>query len=167
MRVPSAATAPFQLDATLWTSVKLYAKQHELSADIVLSAAFAVLLARYSGNYSLQHGVLLSNRNADERGQIVCRVEQILPLKLELTSRARVLDVCHAVNSAIVTGYAQSVPFERLVQEIQTHEEREQDAIVKSLFEFREPRVQSDLAPGDVVYPRPAFRYRACAGCFT
>lgn len=139
---------PFQLDATLWTSVKLYAKQHELKADLVLSAAFAVLLARYSGNYSLQHGVLLSNRDTNGRGEIVCRVEQILPLKLELTSRARVLDVCHAVDSAIVTGTRNLVPFERLVQEIQTHEEREQDAIVKSLFEFREPCIHSDLAPG-------------------
>lgn len=139
---------PFQLDSTLWTSVKLYAKQHELKADLVLSAAFAVLLARYSGNYSLQHGALLSNRDADGRGQIVCRVEQILPLKLELTSRARVLDVCRAVDSAIVTGTRNLVPFERLVQEIQTHEEREQDAIVKSLFEFRESRIQSGLAPG-------------------
>jgi amino acid adenylation domain-containing protein len=138
---------PFQLDATLWTSVKLYAKQHNVKADLLLSAAFAILLARYSGNYSLQHGILLSNRDTDGRRQTVGRVEQILPLRLELTSRARVLDVCRAVDSAIAAGTHNLVPFERLVQEIQTHEEREQDAIVKSLFEFRQPRVHFDLAP--------------------
>ncbi|MDA4636655.1 hypothetical protein NZA98_37160, partial [Escherichia coli] len=48
------------------------------------------------------------------------------------------------------------VPFERLVQEIQTHEEREQDAIVKSLFEFRQPPRHSALAQDHVpaVAPR-------------
>ncbi len=139
---------PFQLAATLWTSIKVYAEQQNLKADLLLSAAFAVLLARYSGTYSLQHGVLLSNRASDISRQTICRTEQILPLKLELTSRARVLDVCHAVASAIATGTHNLVPFERLVQEIQAHEEREQDAIVKSLFEFREPRTQSGLISG-------------------
>ncbi|HMF67019.1 MAG TPA: condensation domain-containing protein, partial [Phyllobacterium sp.] len=135
----------FQLDATLWEAIKLYAMQHKLKADFLLSTAFAILLARYSGNYGLQYGVLLSNRDADGRRQDICRVEQILPLKLELTSRSRILDVCQAASSTVVAGTHNLVPFERLVQEIQTHEEREQDAIVKSLFEFREPRVQSGL----------------------
>ncbi len=135
----------FQLDATLWESIALYAKQHKLQADLVLSAAFAILLARYSGSFGLQYGVLLSNRASDISRQTICRTEQILPLKIELTSRAGVLDVCHAVVSAMATGTPNLVPFERLVQEIQTHEEREQDAIVKSLFEFRESRALSDL----------------------
>ncbi|WP_163317747.1 hypothetical protein, partial [Enterobacter hormaechei] len=68
--------------------------------------------------------------------ETIARSEQILPLKLELTSRTAFLDVCKALASAVATGTEYLVPFERLVQEIQTHEEREQDAIVKSLFEF-------------------------------
>jgi len=136
---------PFQLDAALWDSIKVYTEQHKLKADLLLSAAFAILLARSSGNYDSQHGVLLTNREPGGNRQTISRTEQILPLKLELTSRARVLNVYHSVAGAIATGTHHLVPFERLVQEIQTHEEREQDAIVKSLFEFREPRVQSDL----------------------
>jgi amino acid adenylation domain-containing protein len=136
---------PFHLDATLWDQIKLYAQRYELNEDLVLSAAFAILLARYSGSYDLQHGILLANRETDESRQTVCRTEQILPLKLGLISRARVLDVCHAVTGAVTGSSQHLVPFERLVQEIQTHEEREQDAIVKSLFEYREPRPLSAL----------------------
>lgn len=148
--------ATFQLDAKLWTSIKVYAEQRELKADTLLQAAFAILLARYSGNYGLQLGILVSHRVVDGTRQTISRVEQVLPLKLELTSRAGVVDVYHAVSSAIINGTQNLVPFERLVQEIQTHEEREQDAIVKSLFEFREPRLQSGLvsAKPSILAPR-------------
>ncbi len=137
---------PFELSATVWNSVKTYAGQQKLEAGLLLSAAFAVLLARYSGNYSLQHGVLLTNRCNDHSRQTICRTEQILPLRIELASHFRFLDVCKGVSDAIAAGTRNLVPFERLVQEIQTHEEREQDAIVKSLFEFREPSFPSGLA---------------------
>ncbi|PSH61791.1 non-ribosomal peptide synthetase [Phyllobacterium sophorae] len=137
--------ASFNIDAALWDRIQLYAKQHHLSADMVLSAAYAVLLARYSGTYDLLQGILLSNRQTHKSRQTICRAEQILPLKLQLTSSARVLDICHVLTADIAAGSRHIVPFERLVQEIQTHEEREQDAIVKSLFEYREPHVQSAL----------------------
>ncbi|MHC1551247.1 non-ribosomal peptide synthetase [Phyllobacterium sp. K27] len=140
---------PFQLDAALWNNICVYAKHHGVKADVVLAAAFAVLLGRYSGTHGLQYGVLLTGcHGEDDSRQTLCRTEQILLLKLELTSSMHMHNVCHAVTAAITTGTQHLIPYERLVQEIQTHEEREQDAIVKSLFEFREPRAQSALLSG-------------------
>ncbi len=137
--------ASFALGADLWTSIASYAQLKGFKAEHLLSAAFAVLLARYSGNYALQYGTLLGSGNEIDRSTIA-RTEQILPLKFEFTSRTAFLDVCKALVSSIAAGTDHLVPFERLVQEIQTHEEREQDAIVKSLFEFRQPVLHSALA---------------------
>lgn len=143
---------PFTVAADLWATVESYARSKSLNAEHLLSAAFAILLARYSGTYSLQYGILLGSTSQET----IARSEQILPLKLELTSRAAFLDVCKALASAVVLGTENLVPFERLVQEIQTHEEREQDAIVKSLFEFRQPPRHSAMAQDHVpaVAPR-------------
>ncbi|MBA8879383.1 non-ribosomal peptide synthetase [Phyllobacterium myrsinacearum] len=145
---------PFTVAANLWNRVNTYAQSKGLKAELLLSAAFAILLARYSGTYSLQYGTLLTARNAAEQ-LTIARTEQIIPLKLELTSRAAVLDVCAALISAVAAGADNLVPFERLVQEIQTHEEREQDAIVKSLFEFRHPTSHSVLAGDHAPFVAP------------
>ena len=144
---------PFTLSPVLWADVKCHAAKHDLAPELLLSAAFAVLLARFSGNYSLQYGLLCNNVSGSRS---VCRAEQILPLKYELTSRTRILDVCSAVTTAETAGRANLVPFERLIAEIQTHEEREQDAIVKSLFEFRSQRAQSErlASASDHLAPR-------------
>lgn len=136
----------FQLGAPVWNKVKAHAAQQKLGPDILLEAAFAVVLARYSGGYNLQHGFLFTNRGGDQARKTISRTEQIIPLKIDFSSRSRFIDVCQAVSDAIDTGTRNLVPYERLVQEIQTHEEREQDAIVKSLFEYREPCHLSDLA---------------------
>jgi amino acid adenylation domain-containing protein len=128
----------FELAAPVWTEVQAYAERNGIEPQHVLSAAFATLLARYSGNHELLYGTLLANRGGDGKPQAVSRSEQVLPLRFQVAPRCRVLDVCHAIVSAEAAGKSNLVPFERLVQEIQTHEEREQDAIVKSLLEFRQ-----------------------------
>ncbi|MEK1889883.1 MAG: amino acid adenylation domain-containing protein [Phyllobacterium sp.] len=134
----------FQLEASLWAAVRRHAEAHGLAPRSLLSGAFAALLARYSGTYNLQFGLLHERGNAGANGAAICRGEQIVPLKLELTSAARLLDLARAVASAEAAGTDNLIPYERLIAEIQTHKEREQDAIVKSLFEFRPARAQSD-----------------------
>jgi amino acid adenylation domain-containing protein len=129
------ARSTFSLDAGNWTSVQAFAARHGIVADLVLSAAFSILLARYSGNYELLHGLLLVGRD----GNMVCRSEQVLPLKFGLSPRMTLLEVCQAVSAAREQGKNHLLPFERLVQAIQTHEEREQESVIKSLFEFHEP----------------------------
>ncbi|MGH7005324.1 MAG: condensation domain-containing protein, partial [Alphaproteobacteria bacterium] len=113
----------FQLDAPLWAGMRAFADHHDTTPDLLLSAAFAILLARYSGTYAVQYGVLLSNRETAENRLTVCRSEQILPVKIGLASRARVLDVCRSISAAVQAGTDHPLPFERLVAEIQNHED--------------------------------------------
>jgi amino acid adenylation domain-containing protein len=129
------AQAGFSLGTEDWTSIQVFAEQHGIASELVLSAAFSVLLARYSGNYELLHGLLLS----DNDGSTVCPSEQVLPLMFDLSPRMTLLETCQIIATARDQGKAHLLPFERFVQAIQTHEEREQESVIKSLFEFRKP----------------------------
>ncbi|MCX8280366.1 amino acid adenylation domain-containing protein [Phyllobacterium sp. 0TCS1.6C] len=140
----------FAIDEALWGATKDFARRHALGPDQILMAAFAILLARCGGNYSPLLGTLLAGQTRS-----IARTEQILPLRLELSSRMTILEVCTALRSAVADAIRNIVPFERLIQEIQAHEEREQDAFVKSLFEFRPRPAPSALATDDAA---PAVR---------
>ncbi len=140
----------FSIEPGLWEKLDRHAQQKGYQVERVLHAAFCALLARYSGNYALLTGLLIA-RPQKEHLAIRGRAEQILPLTLSLTSRNSLDDVITAITSVTQEGLARLVPLERITQELVVDEAAAQEAVVKALFEFREPyaipRHATNLAP--------------------
>ncbi|KZS55141.1 amino acid adenylation domain-containing protein [Rhizobium sp. BK591] len=128
----------FSIEPDLWEKLEQHAQQKGYPVERVLHAAFCALLARYSGNYALLTGLLIARPQMEhlaDRG----RAEQVLPLILSLTSRNSLDDVIAAISSATEEGLRRLVPLERITQELVVDEAAAQEAVVKALFEFREP----------------------------
>ncbi|MBB2712782.1 non-ribosomal peptide synthetase (plasmid) [Rhizobium sophoriradicis] len=128
----------FSIEPDLWGTLERHAGHKGVQVDRVLHAAFCALLARYSGNYALLTGLLVArprNEHLASRG----RAEQVLPLVLSLTSRHSLDDVVATISSVTEEGLARLLPLERITQELVVDEAAAQEAVVKALFEFREP----------------------------
>ncbi|MEZ2126401.1 MULTISPECIES: amino acid adenylation domain-containing protein [unclassified Sinorhizobium] len=144
----SRAQHRFSIPSDLWSAVSRHAETRGYAAELVLQAAFCILLARYSGNYALLTGILIA-RNQKAYLSGAGRAEQVLPLVLELRSKQPIDDVMSAIAVATADGIDKIVPLERIAQELVVDEAEAQDAIVKTMFEFREaratPKHASDL----------------------
>ncbi|EJT02437.1 non-ribosomal peptide synthetase [Rhizobium sp. CCGE 510] len=127
----------FAIEPDLWGKLERHAQHKGHQVERVLHAVFCVLLARYSGSYALQTGLLVARphkQHLADRG----RAEQVLPLILSLASRSSLDDVIAAISSATEEGQRRLVPLERITQELVVDEAAAQEAVVKALFEFRE-----------------------------
>ncbi|PDT02547.1 non-ribosomal peptide synthetase [Rhizobium chutanense] len=128
----------FEIGPELWSKLERHAGEKGFQVERVLHAAFSALLARYSGNYALLTGLLVARpgtAHLASRG----RAEQVLPLVLPLASKNSLDEVVAAISMATEEGLARLVPLERITQELVVDEAAAQEAVVKALFEFREP----------------------------
>ncbi|MBX4926230.1 non-ribosomal peptide synthetase [Rhizobium binae] len=128
----------FAIEPELWNKLERHADEKGFQVDRVLHAAFCALLARYSGNYALLTGLLVARPRTEHfasRG----RAEQVLPLVLPLASRHSLDDVVAVISSVTEEGLRRLAPLERITQELVVDEAAAQEAVVKALFEFREP----------------------------
>ncbi|TDT93701.1 amino acid adenylation domain-containing protein [Azorhizobium sp. AG788] len=85
------------------------------SLALFLSAAFGVLLTRYSGQARLKYGVALDAPLGGERREIG-RVADVLPLLLDLSSGLSFKDALGRVAEALEAARSHYVPFETLAQ---------------------------------------------------
>ncbi|HEX2211499.1 MAG TPA: condensation domain-containing protein, partial [Longimicrobium sp.] len=112
-------THSFRLDAELTRRVREACRQQAATLNMVLLAAFAETLRRYSGQDDLVVGTLLGSRSRPELEPIVGMFVNSAALRLRLPADATFRDAVAAAKRAVLdANQHQDLPFEKLVDEL-------------------------------------------------
>jgi hypothetical protein len=94
-------------------------RERNASLFMVVTAAFAALLARYSGARDVVFGTLMANRNQPETEDLVGFFTNTGALRFDLSGRPTVAELIDRGREVALGAYAhQDVPFHRLVEEL-------------------------------------------------
>ncbi|MCA9959897.1 MAG: AMP-binding protein, partial [Anaerolineales bacterium] len=117
---------------------------------MLLLAAFAVLLHRYSQQEQVVIGVPAANRERPELANLVGFVVNTLPLPLHLTGALSFRQVLAQVREGALAAYAhQELPLETLVQAVQPQRAGGQQPLFPVMFAFQDENLVVDPAlPG-------------------
>ncbi|HEU4882250.1 MAG TPA: condensation domain-containing protein, partial [Longimicrobium sp.] len=109
----------FRLDPELTQRVRDASKQQAATLNMVVLAAFAETMRRYSGQDDLVIGTLLGSRSRPELEPIVGMFVNSAALRLRLPAGATFRDAVNAAKRAVLdANQHQDLPFEKLVDEL-------------------------------------------------
>jgi hypothetical protein len=146
----------FELDAGLVVSVQRLAREEGATPFAVLLAAFAVLLARASGQRDLVVGTLTAGRGRPEMESTVGFVADVLPLRLRLVGAQSFREVLRRSRDAAFAGFAhQDVPFDHVLEALRLPRVPNQRPVFQSMLALQNaPRPDFD-APGLTAVAEP------------
>ncbi len=109
----------FSIDSKMGLSLKLLARTLDATPFMVLLAAFAVVLHRYTAQKDVVIGVPIANRNLPEVEDVFGLFVNTLPHRIRINGNPtmRAL-VAHARETSLGAQSHQDVPYERIVEEI-------------------------------------------------
>lgn len=111
------ASEPFAFPPELWKEVAAFAEEHRTTPYMVLVAAFAVVLARWSGERDVVIGSPLAGRTHPELEPLAGFFVNTLPLRVDVPGTAPFAALLAEVKQTCTEAYAhQDVPFGKLVQ---------------------------------------------------
>ena len=110
---------PFALNSDLTAEVQEASREHGVSVFMILYTAFAVLLARYTGQEDLAIGTAIANRHYHELECLIGCFVNTLALRADLSGNPSFVALLERVQQLTLDAYAhQDIPFEQLVGEL-------------------------------------------------
>ena len=106
-------------DSAFHRDLRLFAEQHDTSLFIVLAAAVAVVLGRYTGNRDIALGVPMLGRTDPDLEDVVGMFINMVVLRVDLDGDLRFDELLTRVADASLDLYDhQEVPFEQVVDRV-------------------------------------------------
>ncbi|HEY6010474.1 MAG TPA: condensation domain-containing protein, partial [Nitrospirota bacterium] len=110
-------TAPIRLDQELLRQLRRFCRKTAVTPFLVLLTAWAVTLARLSGQKKLCVGVPLTNRRKEEFKNTMGCFVNILPLALDISDEPTMRETLSRVRKALLQMHRmQEIPYYHLVQ---------------------------------------------------
>ncbi|NKI72835.1 hypothetical protein GN109_25810, partial [Collimonas pratensis] len=107
----------FNISADITAGLYVLGKQNQSTLFMSLTAAFAILLSRYSGQSDICIGTPIANRNRTETEGLIGFFVNTLVLRAQIDSEVNFVDLLRHVQGTTLDAYAhQDVPFEQLVE---------------------------------------------------
>ena len=140
-RVSRGRTQTVALDSALVRALKVVAQRNGATFFMLMLAAFAVLLYRYSGQTDILIGVPVAGRNQVETESLIGLFVNTVVLRVDLSGNPRFSTLLAQVRNTMLEMLAnQDVPFERLVQELHPVRSLSYNPIFQVMFAtFQEP----------------------------
>lgn len=102
---------------------------------MTLLAAYAALLAKYSGQDDLVVGTPIANRPDPQLDNVVGFFVNLLPMRIRIRPAATVADLLREVRETTLGAYQhQDVPFEQIVERISASRARDRMPLVQNVF---------------------------------
>ena len=119
MQTFGAEACTLRLSADQVAALKRLGHAHQGTLYMTLLAAFAVLLARYSGQDDIVVGSPIANRQDAQLEELIGFFVNSLVMRVRVKPEARFTEVLSAVRRTTLEAYQhQDLPFERLVEEL-------------------------------------------------
>jgi Condensation domain len=116
----AGGTKYFQLNWELTQQLKQLSQQSGSTLFMILMAAFATLLSRYSGQDDVVIGSPIANRNRSEVESLIGCFINTLALRTQLQGNPTFLELIERVKEMTLGAYDhQEFPLEKLVEELQ------------------------------------------------
>ncbi|NKI72832.1 non-ribosomal peptide synthetase, partial [Collimonas pratensis] len=111
------ANLSFTIPADITTRLHVLGKQKQSTLFMSLTAVFAILLSRYSGQSDICIGTPIANRNRTETEGLIGFFVNTLVLRTQIDDCASFTQLLEDVRETTLDAYAhQDVPFEQLVE---------------------------------------------------
>ncbi|MBV9791122.1 MAG: AMP-binding protein, partial [Chloroflexi bacterium] len=113
----AGAVQPLALSPALTMALRQYSQGAHATMFMTLLAAFAVVLARHSGQAEVVIGVPVAGRTQPETAGLIGFFVNMLPLRVRVAQARSFAELVAAVRTATLAAYAQQdLPFEMLVE---------------------------------------------------
>ncbi|HVE93038.1 MAG TPA: condensation domain-containing protein, partial [Actinomycetota bacterium] len=119
MQCTSGASVDVEIDPPLARRLDELARSSGATAFMVLLAAWTTLLHRYTGRTDIVVGCPVAGRERPELEPLVGLFVNTLPVRVDLSGEPSFADLVARVRTSVLEALAhQSLPFERLVEEL-------------------------------------------------
>ena len=150
VRSTAGAVAEFTVPAQAAAGLRAVARQAGATMFMVSFAAFAVLLARYTGLDDVAAGTPIANRNRAETENLIGFFVNTLVLRADLTGDPAFTQLLARVRRTALDAYAhQDLPFEQLVDELVTDRDRSRTPLFQVLLDYFTDGPEADAPPPD------------------
>jgi hypothetical protein len=138
------------LPAELVTAVEEFARKERCTVFMILLAAFAVLLHRFSGQDDVVIGVPVANRGGVELEPLIGFFVNAVPMRIRATKSDRFVDLAQrARNVALRAFQHQELPFEKLVEEIEPERALLRNPVFQATFSLQNLPLQEAMEAAD------------------
>ncbi|MDQ1612943.1 MAG: hypothetical protein QOG00_2874, partial [Pyrinomonadaceae bacterium] len=137
------AVVRFELNSEVTAQLREVSRKEGVTLFMLLTAAFQLLLSRYSGQRDVAVGTAIANRNRLETEPLVGFFINQLVLRARVDECRTTRDLLAQVRETVLGAYAhQDLPFERLVEEVHAGRDLSRSPLFQAMFlyERREPQ---------------------------
>ena len=135
LQTHNGATLSRELSPALASSLRLLAKSEQCTLFILLLAAYNVLLMRYSGSEDIVVGTPIAGRGKRELEPLIGFFVNTLAMRADLSGNPVFAELLQQTKQDSLNAYRnQSVPFEKLVEELQPDRVMSYSPVFQTLF---------------------------------
>ncbi len=155
-RSDAGGTASLTFDKDLMAGLASFAQTHQATPFIVLSAAWAVLLSRWTGQDDLVIGAPIANRARNEIEGLVGFFVNTIPLRADLSGSPTFATVVERMRASALNAYAHAdLPFDKLVEALRPDRTNGQHPVFQTMVAFQPGLPPPQTVAGLTVSPVP------------
>jgi amino acid adenylation domain-containing protein len=125
----------FALPPATGTDVRKLAEQLTATPYMVMLAAFAILLSRYSGSADVVVGTPTSGRARPEFEDLIGYFGELMPLRADLSGQPTFAEVVRRVRRSALSAFDhQDLPFQVLAEEVVSHRDPSRHPLFSNLI---------------------------------
>jgi amino acid adenylation domain-containing protein len=168
MPAAGGAAVPWRLEAETMARVRQCADSARATPFMVLLAAFAVLLWRWSGQRDLLIGYPTAGRAHPDLDPLIGYFVNTLPLRVDLADRLTFADLLEQVRADCTSGFEhQEVPFDQIVRKLHPDRRGGQVPFIQVMLALRdvpmpESRLGDDLTVESLGYETVSAKFDLC-----
>lgn len=144
------------IEPELYRQLNQLARDNEATMFMLLMAAWAILLNRYSNQTDIVIGTPIANRNRQELEGIIGFFANTLAIRADLTGDPTIQQVMQRIRETALNGYShQDLPFDLLVSELLPERQANRSPIFQAMLVLQNASQSSSLDLAEVqIAPR-------------
>ncbi|VWB89747.1 non-ribosomal peptide synthetase [Burkholderia lata] len=148
------AVLPFQLGSERADGLRAIARASGTSTFMVVLAAYALLLSRYSNQQDLVIGSPIANRRSSMTEPLIGFFANMLALRVDLSGNPTFGELLARVKRVALDGYSrQEIPFEQVVDSLELERNLSRTPVFQVVFAYEKAQPQAVSFPGLVATP--------------
>ncbi|MCZ8518253.1 MULTISPECIES: non-ribosomal peptide synthase/polyketide synthase [Paenibacillus] len=146
-----SATIEFEMDATLAQRLNQLAASQECTLYMVLLSAYAVLLAKYSGQEDIIVGTPVSGRTHADLEPLIGMFVNTLAIRSYPAGSKSFLDFLHEIKETALGAFEhQDYPFEELVERLDVKRDASRNPLFDTMFTLQNEDRTRGMHAGDL-----------------